>query len=87
MNNKNPETDIGVQLEDQKSKAAKPLESSYLYEIFRLKEREFLSHPTLYSSLVLGLKVCDPKCWDHLCVSSVSLLEWINFVSPRVALN
>ena len=58
MNNKNPETDIGVQPEDQKSKAAKPLESSYLYEIFRLKESEFLSHPALYSSLVLRLKVC-----------------------------
>ena len=29
--NKNPETDIGVQPEDHKSKAAKPLESSYLY--------------------------------------------------------
>ena len=52
-NNKNPETDIGVQPEDQKSKAAKPLESSYLYEIFRLKDSEFLSYPTLYSSLVL----------------------------------
>ena len=31
-NNKNPETDIGVQPENQKSKAAKPLEKSYLYQ-------------------------------------------------------
>lgn len=30
-NNKNPQTNIGVQVEDQKSKAAKPLESSQLY--------------------------------------------------------
>lgn len=30
MNDKNPETDIEVQREDQKSKATKPLESSYL---------------------------------------------------------
>ena len=37
MTNKNPETDID-QVEDQKSKVAKPLESSYLYEIFRLKK-------------------------------------------------
>ena len=57
-NNKNPETDIGVQLEDQGSKSAKPLERSYLYEIFRHKESKFLSHPTSYSSLVLGLKAC-----------------------------
>ena len=32
MTNKNPETNIGVQAEDQKSKATKPLESSYLYQ-------------------------------------------------------
>ena len=32
MTNKNPEIDIGVQPEDQKNKAAKPLESSYLYQ-------------------------------------------------------
>ncbi|CAO2608838.1 hypothetical protein LEMLEM_LOCUS13971 [Lemmus lemmus] len=38
-NNKNPGTDIGVQVEDQKSKADKPLESPQLYEICRLKER------------------------------------------------
>ena len=30
MTNKNPETDIGVPPEDQKSKAANPLKSSYL---------------------------------------------------------
>ena len=58
MNNKNPVTDIGVQPEDQKSKAAKLLESSYLYEILRLKESNFLSHLILYSYLVLGLKMC-----------------------------
>ena len=33
MNNKNPETDIGVQTEDQKRKAAKPIERSYLCKI------------------------------------------------------
>ena len=31
-NNKNPETEIGVQPENQKSKAAEPLEKSYLYQ-------------------------------------------------------
>ena len=51
------EKDIRVQDEDQKSKASKLLESSYLYEIFKLKESEFLSPPILYSSLVLGLKL------------------------------
>ena len=29
-NNKNPETETGIQSENQKSKAAKPLEKSYL---------------------------------------------------------
>ena len=58
MNNKSPETDIGVQPKDQKSKAAKPLESSYLYEIFRLKKSEFLAPPALYSPPGLGLKAC-----------------------------
>ena len=46
MINKNTETDTGAQSEDQKSKAVKPLESSYLFEIFRLKKSEFLSYPT-----------------------------------------
>ena len=32
MGNKNPETDTGVQDENQKSKAAKSLESSLLYQ-------------------------------------------------------
>ena len=32
MINKNPETEIGVQPKNQKSKAAKPLEKSYLYQ-------------------------------------------------------
>ena len=49
--------DIGVQPEYQKSKEAKLLKSSFLCEIFRLNESEFLSHPALYSSLVRGLKV------------------------------
>ena len=31
-NNKNPETEIGVQPENQKSKATKPLAKSYLYQ-------------------------------------------------------
>lgn len=34
------------------------LESSYRYEISRLKESEFLSHSALYSSQVLGLGAC-----------------------------
>ena len=58
-NNKIPEADIGVQPEDQKSKAAKPLENSNLYGIFILKEREFLSFLALYSFLLLGLKCCQ----------------------------
>ena len=56
---KNPGTDFGqINLMIRKAKAAKPLESSYLFEIFRLEESEFLSHATLYSSLVLGFNVC-----------------------------
>ena len=31
-NNKNPETEIGLQPENQRSKAAKPLEKTYLYQ-------------------------------------------------------
>ena len=65
INNKNPETDTGDQPEDQKSKPVKPLESSYLYEVFRLKGNKFLSHPALYSSLVLGLKVCMTFTQPH----------------------
>ena len=45
-------------LKIRKAKAAKPLESSYLFEIFRLKESEFLSLLVSYSSLELGLKAC-----------------------------
>ena len=71
MNNRNPETDLGVQLEDQKSKAPKPLESSYLYKIFRLKESKFLLIPALYSSLVLVLKVCVTTSWP-LWLTSVA---------------
>lgn len=55
MNNKIPDTDIGVQHEDQKIKATKPLESSYLEEILRLKEDKFLSHLGIYSSLGMEL--------------------------------
>ena len=32
MNNKNPETDIGVQSKNQKIKAAQALEKSYIYQ-------------------------------------------------------
>ena len=32
MDNKNPETEIGVQPENQKSKATKPLGKSYLFQ-------------------------------------------------------
>lgn len=32
ISNQNPETDIGVQTENQKSKAAKPLEKSFIYQ-------------------------------------------------------
>lgn len=38
LSNKNPETDIGEQPKDQRSKTAKLLGSSYLHEIFRQKE-------------------------------------------------
>lgn len=37
MDTKNPETDIRIQPEAQRSKSAKPLESPNLYEIFRMK--------------------------------------------------
>ena len=53
---KNPETDIGAQIKIRKAKAAKLLESSYLFEIFKLKDNDFLSHPSLYPSLVLESK-------------------------------
>ena len=43
MNNKNPETDTGVQTENQiEGKTTKSLENSYLYEIFRLKREQIL---------------------------------------------
>ena len=32
MTNKNLETNIGIQIEDQKNKTTKPLEKSYLYQ-------------------------------------------------------
>ena len=53
---KNSGTDIGIHPEDQKSKAAKPLESSYVYEIFRLEESEFLSHRHLTFLSSAGIK-------------------------------
>ena len=73
----NPETDIGVQPEDQKSKATKPLESSYLYEIFRLKDSEFFSHPALYSSLMLGLKVYTTTAWPLWLTSVASGIKGV----------
>lgn len=39
MNNKNPKKGIGIQFEDQKSKAGKQLKSSCLSELLRLKEK------------------------------------------------
>ena len=66
MNNKNPETDIGVQPEDQKSKAAShwllPLRQSEM-AILPPGISEWdcvweLSPPVLYSALGLGLRVC-----------------------------
>ena len=108
---KNPEIDIGVQPEEQKSKAAKPLERSYLYQQWmeEVSDKQkgdpgmrstnlrlhtplnycpfpfiflsLLSHiATVSTSLVLGLKTCDPKSWDHLCVSSLSLLDRFHLV-------
>lgn len=35
--NKNLESDIGRELKDQRSSAARPLERFHLYEVFRLK--------------------------------------------------
>lgn len=54
---KNPETDIRIQAERSEKQSNQPLESSYLYESFRLKS-EFLSQLALYSFLVVILKVC-----------------------------
>lgn len=34
MTNKNPESDIGVQAEDQESKTVRPLEKSYFYQVW-----------------------------------------------------
>ena len=59
MSNKDPETDIGVQPEDQKSKSSQATRE--LFELFKLKESQ--SSSTLYSSLVLGLKVCTTTAW------------------------
>lgn len=55
MTNKNSETEIFSERSEKQNRQL--LESSYLYEIFRLKGSKFLSHPTLDSFLVLGLKV------------------------------
>lgn len=50
---KNPEIDIGLQIKDQKSKAVKQLERSYLYQ---------LSDKQKISCLHLSpLKVCDSQ--------------------------
>ena len=54
--NKDIETDTVFNLKiKQNSQATREL---LPFEIFRLSESEFLSHLALYSSLVLGLKVC-----------------------------
>ena len=37
MMNKNPEIDIGVQAERSEKQNSQPLESSYIYKIFRLE--------------------------------------------------
>ena len=69
--NINPETDIRVQAEGQKSKAANHIESSYLCEIFRLLRERVLSRPALHSSLVLGLKACTSTT-QPLWITSVA---------------
>ena len=77
MNSENPETDIEVQSEDQKSKATNPMENSYLYENFRLKESNFRSHSDLYSSLVLGLKACittTQSSWLNCVASGIKIV-------------
>ena len=61
MNYKNPEIDSRVQLEDH-IKATKLLESSYLYEIFRLKEREFLSNDAFLFLSCAGIKGVQHHC-------------------------
>ena len=82
---------LGFNLKIRRAKQPPTRETFYLYQIFRPKGRYcvstsscpfssiFLSLPGHLSpvsiTLVLGLKVCDPKHWnwDHLCVSPVSI--------------
>ena len=72
MDNKNPEADIGVQPEDQKSKSSQAIRMFYLFDNFRLKEKVFLSHPASYSSLLLGLEACTTTT-QPLWLTSVAL--------------
>ena len=64
MNNKNPKTDIGVQAEDLKSKTAKPLEKSYLYQ-------GLMTADWALSPLVLGLNMWATTIWIYFCIDPV----------------
>ena len=87
MNNKNPETDIGAQAERSEKQSSQPLESSYLYKIFRLKrERVPVSSPLLFLSSV-RIKGGHHRpismanyygCWDCRCVPPLpGLCGWL----------
>ena len=58
MNNKNPETDIRVKVEEQKSKADKPLECPHLYQgSDKQKGDTILNMTTDFSALYQTSKV------------------------------
>ena len=65
MNNKNPESDIGVQPKNQKSKAVKPLEKSYLYQgwVIKAKHRRV---SLCHSPSCPGTRFCrSGYLWTH----------------------
>ena len=55
--------------------------------LLRLNPQTVSQLLSVSTSLVLGLKACDPNCRNHLCGSSVSLLDGFSLVYPRVTCN
>ena len=62
MSNKNPETDVGDQAERSEKQISQPLESSYLYETFRLKRETVSVSPHLLFLSSAGIKGVYHHC-------------------------